>query len=115
MLAARGVPTVVLERDSIASSWRRRYDRLHLHTWRFFSSLPGYRFASRRGPWVARDGVVEYLEGYARHHDIEVRTGVDVRRVDRAGDAGWRVETADGPLEAPVVVVATGYEHTPVL
>jgi cation diffusion facilitator CzcD-associated flavoprotein CzcO len=112
MLAERRVPTVVLERDSIASSWRRRYDRLHLHTWRLFSGLPGYRPASARGPWISRDGVVEYLEGYAHHHGTEVRTGVEVERVERA-DGGWRVVTAGEELEAPVVVVATGYEHTP--
>jgi cation diffusion facilitator CzcD-associated flavoprotein CzcO len=115
MLADRGVATLVLERDSIASSWRRRYDRLHLHTWRHFSSLPGYRFGSGRGPWVSRDGVVDYLEGYARHHDVEVRTGVEVRTVEQADGRGWRVVTADESFEAPVVVVATGYEHTPFL
>ena len=115
MLAERGVPTLVLERDSIASSWRGRYDRLRLHTWRHFSNLPGYRFAPRRGPWVARDGVVEYLEGYARHHGVEVRTGVEVRGIERADDGGWRVITDGEALEAPAVVVATGYEHTPVL
>src|SRR3954449_13030813 len=115
MLAERRVPTVVLERDSIASSWRRRYDRLHLHTWRHFSNLPGYRFGSKRGPWVARDGVVEYLEGYARHHGVQVRTGVEVRAIERADRGGWRVVTAGEALEAPAVVVATGYEHTPIL
>src|SRR3954468_23146306 len=112
MLSERGVEPLVLERDSIASSWRRRYDRLHLHTWRLFSGLPGYRPSRERGPWISRDGVVEYLEGYARHHGVQVRTGVEVLRVERA-DGGWRVVTAAESLEAPVLVVATGYEHTP--
>jgi hypothetical protein len=114
MLAERGVPALVLERDSIGSSWRRRYDRLHLHTYRLFSGLPGYRLSSTRGPWVSRDGVVDYLEGYASHHGVEVRTGVEVGRVERAAE-GWRVTTAGEALEAPFVVVATGYEHTPLL
>ena len=98
----------------MASSWRGRYERLHLHTWRHFSNLPGYRLSPSRGPWVSRDGVVGYLEGYARHHGVGVRTGVDVERVERAND-GWRVVTADETLEASFVVVATGYEHTPML
>src|SRR4051794_29585251 len=113
MLAERGVRPLVLERDSIASSWRGRYERLHLHTWRHFSNLPGYRLASRRGPWGSRDGGVEYLEGYARPHGAEVRTGGEGRGIERADEGGWRVVTADETLEAPVVVVATGYEHTP--
>jgi putative flavoprotein involved in K+ transport len=112
MLQRAGVPTLVLERDTVGASWRRRYDRLHLHTHRLLSSLPGYRMAAARGPWISRDGVVEYLEGYARHHDLTVRIGVEVRRLDRA-DGRWRLETSVGDLEAPVVVVATGYEHSP--
>jgi putative flavoprotein involved in K+ transport len=114
MLQRAGVPTLVLERDSVAASWRRRYDRLHLHTHRLLSCLPGYRLSPARGPWVSRDGVVEYLEGYARHHGLTVRTGVEVRRLDRA-DGGWRIDTSVGELESPFVVVATGYEHSPYL
>jgi putative flavoprotein involved in K+ transport len=64
---------------------------------------------------VARDGVVEYLEGYAHHHRVDVRAGVEVRAVERADSGGWRVVTAGETLEAPAVVVATGYEHTPIL
>src|SRR4051794_27350636 len=116
-LTRRGVPVVVLERsDAVAASWRRHYDRLHLHTTRRWSSLPGYVIPRRFGRWVARDDVVRYLEAYTTHHGIEVRTGADVTRVDRAADgAGWVVRTADGQeLAAREVVVATGYNHTPV-
>jgi putative flavoprotein involved in K+ transport len=112
MLERAGVPALVLERDSVAASWRRRYDRLHLHTHRLLSNLPGYRLSASRGPWISRDGVVEYLEGYARHHGLTIRTGVEVRRLDRA-DGHWRLDTSVGDLEARFVIVATGYEHSP--
>jgi putative flavoprotein involved in K+ transport len=112
MLQRAGVPALVLERERIGESWRRRYDRLHLHTHRLFSSMPGYRFSARRGPWVAKDDVVDYLEGYARHHALEVRTGIETTLIERA-DGGWRVETSAGAFEAPFVVVATGYEREP--
>ena len=115
-LRRHGVEAVVLERDAIAASWRRHYDRLHLHTVRWLSNLPGYRFSRSHGRWVSRDGVVRYLERYARHHDLDVRTGVEVERLDRDGDGeGWLLETAGGTLHARYVVVATGYNHTPVL
>jgi putative flavoprotein involved in K+ transport len=42
-----------------------------------------------------------------------VRTGVEVRRVDRTRD-GWRLETSAGPFEAWAVVVATGYNRIPI-
>jgi len=63
VLKRRGIPAVVLERsDNVAASWRKHYDRLHLHTVRWLSNLPGYRFSRRHGRWVSRDGVVGYLE-----------------------------------------------------
>jgi putative flavoprotein involved in K+ transport len=113
MLKKRGVDVLVLERDdAVGSSWRKHYDRLHLHTVRWLSHLPGYRLSRRHGRWVSRDGVIGYLERYARHHGLEVRTRSEVTALERDGD-GWRVETPAGALAARYVVVATGYNHTP--
>jgi putative flavoprotein involved in K+ transport len=118
MLKRRGVDVVVLERsDAVGASWRRHYDRLHLHTVRWLSHLPGLKIPRSQGRWVSRDGVVDYLERYARHHGLDVRLGVEVERLERAGDstrAAWRVLTAGGDdVDAEHVVVATGYNHTP--
>jgi len=117
VLGRAGIDATVLERSGdVAASWRRHYDRLHLHTVRWLSNLPGYRFSRRHGRWVSRDGVIGYLERYARHHDLDVRTGVEVRRLDRdEADQGWVLDTSEGELRARFVVVATGYNHTPVL
>ncbi len=114
-LTRRGVPALVLERsDAVGASWRRHYDRLRLHTTRHLSGLPGLAIPRSAGRWVARDDVVRYLEQYVRHHDLDVRTGTEVQRVDR-GEEGWVLTTADGDaLPARQVVVATGYNHTPV-
>src|SRR4029077_127125 len=41
-LRAAGLSVTVLERaDEVGSAWRRHYDRLHLHTDRNHSALPG--------------------------------------------------------------------------
>jgi putative flavoprotein involved in K+ transport len=116
MLKRRGVDVVVLERsDAVGASWRRHYDRLHLHTARGLSRLPGLRIPRRHGRWVSRDGVIDYLERYARHHELDVRCGVAVERIERA-DPGWRLAVAGGDdVEAQHVVVATGYNHTPLM
>ncbi len=115
-LGARGIPAVVLERSQdVAASWRRHYERLHLHTTRRWSSLPGYPIPREYGRWVARADVVRYLERYVAHHGLDVRTGVEVCRIARAGQGRWWLETASGePFTGPTVVVATGYNHTPV-
>jgi cation diffusion facilitator CzcD-associated flavoprotein CzcO len=115
-LRAQGVRAVVLEKsENVGASWRRHYDRLHLHTTRRWSALPGLTMPRRFGRWVARDDVVRYLEKYVEHHELEVVTGVEVTRVDRASDGtGWQLTASGGRvLTGRAVVVATGYNHTP--
>ncbi|WP_046734009.1 flavin-containing monooxygenase [Streptomyces humi] len=115
-LRARGIRAVVLEKsDSVGASWRRHYDRLHLHTTRRLSALPGLPMPRRFGRWVSRDDVVRYLEKYAEHHELEIVTGVEVSRVERSPDGdGWLLHASGGrELTGSAVVVATGFNHTP--
>jgi len=110
-----GGAAVIFEKsDSVAASWRGHYDRLHLHTARSLSGLPGLAIPRGKGPWVSRDEFVAYLERYARHHGLEVRAGAEVRRLEREG-ASWRIETSAGSFQARVVVVATGQNRVPIL
>ncbi|MFJ8465467.1 flavin-containing monooxygenase [Streptomyces swartbergensis] len=115
-LRARGIRAVVLEKsDHVGASWRGHYDRLHLHTTRRLSSLPGLPMPRRFGRWVSRDNVVRYLEKYAEHHRLEIVTGVEVSRIEHAPDGtGWLLHATGGrELTGAAVVVATGYNHTP--
>ncbi|MFJ9011757.1 flavin-containing monooxygenase [Streptomyces canus] len=117
-LRARGIRAVVLEKsEHVGASWRRHYDRLHLHTTRRLSALPGLPMPRRFGRWVARDDVVRYLEKYAEFHELETVTGVEVSRVERTPDGtGWLLHATGGrELTGAAVVVATGYNHTPLL
>jgi putative flavoprotein involved in K+ transport len=111
-LQRQGEDVVVFERDDVGAAWTTRYDRLHLHTVRWLSCLPGYRIPRSFGKWPSRDRVIEYLQRYAERADIDVRTGVEVERIDRAGSA-WQVATADGLVAADRVVVATGHSNAP--
>src|SRR5512142_691065 len=105
MLEQAGARVVVLERGEVGAVWAQRYDRLHLHTVRWLSGLPGYRIPRSFGKWPARDRVAEYLRRYAEHHDLDVRTGVEVERIERDGD-GWVAQSSTGPMSAERVVVA---------
>ncbi|MCU7725006.1 NAD(P)/FAD-dependent oxidoreductase [Actinoplanes sp. KI2] len=115
-LKARGVDCVVLERGpGVATSWRGRYDRLHLHTIRSLSGLPGFPIPRRYGRWVGRDDLVRYLETYAERFGIDVRTGTPVERVKPGAD-GWTLQIGGGTeLSTRTLIVATGYLHTPVV
>ncbi|AVV42074.1 NAD(P)/FAD-dependent oxidoreductase [Streptomyces sp. ID05-04B] len=115
-LRAQGIRAVVVEKaDGVGASWRRHYDRLHLHTTRRLSALPGLAIPRRFGRWVARDDLVRYLEKYAEVHELEIVTGVEVSRVERTPDGtGWLLRATGGrELVGSAVVVATGYNHTP--
>ncbi len=114
VLRQEGVESVLLEQgDAIGESWRGRYARLHLHTVRWLSGLPGLPVARSAGKWVPKDAYADYLEAYVRHHGLEPRLGVRVERIDREDD-GWVLRTSAGDMNASVVVVASGYNSEPV-
>ncbi|MFF8958771.1 flavin-containing monooxygenase [Streptomyces sp. NPDC014894] len=114
-LRKRGVRAVVLEKsDAVGASWRGHYDRLRLHTTRGLSGLPGLAVPRRFGRWVSRDDLVRYLEKYAKVQELDVVTGVEVSRVEPAGNGDWLLHATGGRrLTGRAVVVATGYNHTP--
>jgi putative flavoprotein involved in K+ transport len=110
LLQERGARPLVLEAGpEPGAAWRERYDRLHLHTPRLLSGLPGLRIPRRYGRWVSRDDLIEYLCDYAAVHDIDVRTDCRVERIAPR----WRLQTSDGEIRAEHVVVATGYNGEP--
>jgi cation diffusion facilitator CzcD-associated flavoprotein CzcO len=115
-LRARGLNASILEKtDAVGAVWRRHYDRLHLHTDRARSGLPGLVIPSSYGRYPSRAQVVEYLEAYAAKFDLKPAFNAPVRAVRRDGPA-WRAEAGENSRSAPIVVVATGladYPHEP--
>jgi cation diffusion facilitator CzcD-associated flavoprotein CzcO len=115
-LGRLGLQCCVLERsDSVGASWRAHYRRLHLHTVKELSALPGLPFPAQAPRYVPREQVVQYLEGYAEHFGIRPLFGVTVRRIEPlAAGAGWAVACEDGRrVEAPHVIVASGANAHP--
>jgi putative flavoprotein involved in K+ transport len=113
MLRRAGLKPLLVDRgQAIGEGWRRHYDRLHLHTVRWLSNLPGLPIPRAEGKWVSKDGVARYLEAYARHHRLDVRLRTEVARLDR-GNSGWIATTDGGAIHAEAVVVATGYNRKP--
>lgn len=110
-LRRRGEDFVVLEGNGrVGDCWRERYDSLRLFSLPRYASLPGLRIDTKDCP--NRDEMADYLEQYAAHHDLPVRTGVRVTRLARDGD-GFVVETNVGDWRADQVVVAAGMHSTP--
>jgi putative flavoprotein involved in K+ transport len=108
-LGQLGVPAEILEcGESVASSWRQRYDRLRMNTCRWNIMLWFGRFPRRTSIFPTRDEFVRYMESYVSKHDLKVRFGVKVDRIDRVAD-GWRLATSAGEQMARDVIVATGH------
>lgn len=114
-LVERGVRPVLVEKAGhVGSAWRRHYDRLHLHTTRDQSHLPGRPFPRHWPQYVPRAKVVEYLDAYADAFGLEPRLHTEVRRVERGRGGGWVVRAGSGSeLQASHVVIATGFNRVP--
>jgi len=112
-LRRAGLPFVLLEQaNTIASSWRGHYERLHLHTDREHSSLPYLRFPRGTPRYPSRDQVVSYLEQYAAHFGLRPLFGCRVSSLRRAA-SGWNIETSTGGWRARRVILATGTNAQP--
>jgi indole-3-pyruvate monooxygenase len=104
---------IVEAEDVVAASWRGHYDRLHLHTPKAFSALPGLAMPKSWPRYPARDHVVEYLELYQKQFDLQPHFGETVHRLERVHGA-WDATTSNGVWRADNVVVATGRARVPV-
>jgi len=119
-LGRRRIEHVVLERgDAAGHTWANLYDSLTLHTGKHMSGLPGMSLPRSAPLFVPRDRFVRYLQDYAARFALPVRTGWDVRSVERLTNesARWRVcaSTPDGDAEvlADDLIVATGIITNP--
>jgi len=139
-LQQAGEQFVILDANArVGDTWRNRWDSLRLFSFPRYSSLPGWPMQLASFP--THNEMADYLEAYAQHFDLPVRSGVRVERLSRSdlpdrlsrsdvpdclsrsdvpdqlspGDGGFRVETSHGELRANRVVVATGGYQTPVV
>jgi cation diffusion facilitator CzcD-associated flavoprotein CzcO len=112
-LGKMGIRAEILEcGDGVAHVWRLRYDRMRMNTCRWNIRLWFGRFPHGTPAFPTRDQFVRYMESYVAKHDVKVRYGVNVDRIDRAA-GGWQLATSAGDLTARQVIVATGHDRTP--
>lgn len=103
----------IFEREqSLGSSWRRHYERLHLHTARARSHLPGKPMPRDWPQYVPRAQFVGYLDDYVSEFGITAELGREVQSVRAEGDH-WAVQFEGGSADARNVVLATGFAQQP--
>src|SRR5690554_1004491 len=113
-LARRGLKFAILERGAQpCGSWPHYYESLRLFSPARYSALPGLPFPGDPDAYPGRDEVSAYLQSYAAHHDLPVRTGQDVASVHRdfASERGsvFTLTTTSGTtFQSRALVAATG-------
>jgi putative flavoprotein involved in K+ transport len=107
------VPFLILEaNDRVGDSWRQRWDSLRLFTPARFDGLAGMPFPGDRHRFPTKDEMGNYLEAYAGHFRLPVKTGVQVDRLSKSGD-GLLVSAGDQQFLARHVVVAMANYQRP--
>jgi putative flavoprotein involved in K+ transport len=112
-LAKRGRPFVILDaNERVGDAWRKRWDSLRLFTPAHFSRLPGMSHPGPAWSFVTKDEMADYLERYAEHFELPVRTGVSVDGLTKV-DGRFVVSAGELRFEAENVIVATGAHQIP--
>ena len=89
-------PLVIEKATQVGASWRNHYERLHLHTVKALSALPGLPFPDDAPRYVPRQGVVDYLAAYAARAGIEPCFGEEATAI-----VPRRSAAAGAPRRAP--------------
>ena len=111
-LARRGLSFVILEANPrVGDSWRKRWDSLRLFTPAKYDGLIGLPFPAPAFSFPTKDQMADYLEAYAKHFGLPVRTGIRVDRLWRDG-ARYIVDAGGRRFEADHVVVAMATYQT---
>lgn len=106
---------IILERARIAERWRsERWDSLAFQLPNFMINLPGHSYeGGDPDGFMHRDGVVAFLEEYARRISPPIRCGIRATALETSTTGRHLVRTDQFDLEASNVVVATGPYQEP--
>lgn len=114
-LKRRGRSFLIVDANQrIGDNWRQQWDTLRLYTPAQYDGLPGLPFPAARWHYPGKDEVGDYLERYALHFDLPVRTSTRVDSLRRRADGGYQATVGDATISCANVVVATGsFGRTP--
>jgi putative flavoprotein involved in K+ transport len=113
-LSDRSIDHVVLEKNEVASSWRReRWDSLRLLTPNWQCRLPGHAYqGDDPDGFMGALEVADFITDYAELIAAPLMCGTTVTSVQRT-NAGYRVTTDQGEWNCTAVVLATGAFNVP--
>lgn len=105
-LQQTGRDFVILDANQrIGDAWRNRWDSLRLFTPARYDGLAGMPFPASPHSFPTKDEMADYLEDYAAHFKLPVRTGIRVDHLTRKGNR-FMLSAGDQRFQADNVVVA---------
>lgn len=108
-LKRRGRGFLILDANArVGDNWRQQWDTLRLYTPAKYDGLPGLPFPAARWHCPQKEEVGDYLERYALHFDLPVRTSTEVDGLESRPDGGYLATVGDETISCDNVVVATG-------
>jgi putative flavoprotein involved in K+ transport len=112
-LSKSNIPFLILDaNERVGDSWRKRWDSLRLFTPAKFDGLAGMPFPAPKNYFPTKDEMGDYLESYARHFKLPVKTGVRVDSLSKEGDF-YCIKSGEQQLQAEHVIVAMSNYQTP--
>jgi putative flavoprotein involved in K+ transport len=113
-LTQRSIDHVVIERGSVAHSWRtERWDSLRLLTPNWQTRLPGVTYeGGDPDGFMTMSEVIGFIDRFAVRVAPPLHTDTPVTSVRRTDD-GYQLVTDNGIWESPTVVLATGGFNVP--
>ena len=114
-LKRRGRRLLIVDANArVGDNWRQQWDTLRLYTPAKYDGLPGLPFPAASWHCPQKDEVGNYLERYALHFDLPVRTSTRVERLEARPEGGYVAVLNGELLSCDNVVVATGtFGRTP--
>ena len=108
------IPFKIIEQhNTVAHTWKNHYDRLHLHTVKQLSALPHLPFPDDYPIYVPREKVVNYLENYATHFNIQPIYNTSLKKLEQHKEY-WLAHTNEPtPYQAKSVILTTGINRIP--
>jgi len=126
-LVGRGIPTVCFEAaDDLGGLWYfddprgppAAYRSLHTVSSRRTTGYREFPIPESYPDYPDHRQIHQYLGEYADRSDLRrhIRFGTEVRRAERLGGGGWRIDTSNGEeAQFDVLLVATGHHSIPAL
>ncbi len=112
-LKQSGINHLVIEANTIGSSWQNRWDSFRLNTPNRTLALPGMRYAgSNPDGFSTKEDVINFLSSYAEKFQLPVACNNRVISVKREGKKFF-ITTETSRIFAKSIVIATGEYSSP--